>query len=72
MKLIVFAFGLFLALASIVNVTLGQTQGSAGGNCWIIFTSSAKYTGNLGGVVGADAKCEFCLLLGGLCFLESF
>jgi hypothetical protein len=47
-----------LLLMIFANVTVGQTQGSGPGNCWIMFVSSVRYSGSLGGVVGADAKCE--------------
>jgi hypothetical protein len=59
MKMIAFGLLLLLIFASIANVAVGQTQGSGPGNCWIIFASSVRYNGNLGGAVGADAKCEF-------------
>src|SRR6185295_4806701 len=32
--------------------------GGAGGRTWTVFISSAIYNGNLGGLAGADQKCQ--------------
>ncbi|NUN04819.1 MAG: DUF1554 domain-containing protein [Bdellovibrio sp.] len=55
-----FAIALFISLpasAARLSVLFGGSSGSSGGHARM-FVTSTTYDGNLGGIAGADAKCQ--------------
>lgn len=63
-NLAIFSYSLFLVLvatsasAARLSVLFGSGSGGSSGGYVRIFVTSTTYDGNLGGIAGADAKCQ--------------